>query len=174
MGCQDDRVVDGGWFRPIPVAVGALVLVVALLVVTVVDSPRRRARAGWLLGLCIAGVLAVTLVGGSSEPAVVNVEPGHTIIMELYDLHPLGVFNIFGNVAMFAPVGWLIVLVLERWRLVLATVIGVALSAAIEVTQLFVGRVSDIDDVILNGLGAMLGACVGLLLLALTRRGGEA
>jgi VanZ family protein len=71
-------------------------------------------------------------------------------------------------------VGWLIVLVLERWRLVLATVIGVALSAAIEFTQLFVGRVSDIDDVILNGLGAMLGACVGLLLLALTRRGGEA
>jgi glycopeptide antibiotics resistance protein len=156
------------------VVVGGLVLVVALVVVTVVDPARRRSRAGWLLGLCIAGVLAVTLFGGSSEPAVVNLVPGHTIVMELYDLHPLGVFNIFGNVAMFAPVGWLIVLVLERWRLLLATAIGVTFSAAIEVSQSFVGRVSDIDDVILNGVGALLGACVGLLLLALTRRGGEA
>lgn len=167
-------MIVGGWFRPVPVAVGALLLIVALLVVTVVDSPRRRTWAGRLLALCIAGVLTVTLVGGSSGPSVVNLVPGHTIIMELYDLHPLGVFNIFGNIALFAPVGWLIVLVLKRWRVLLATVIGVALSAAIEVTQRFVGRVSDIDDVILNSTGAFLGACVGLLLLALTHRGGEA
>jgi glycopeptide antibiotics resistance protein len=82
--------------------------------------------------------------------------------------------NIFGNVAVFAPLGAAFV-VLDRprprlWRAALA---GAALSSAIEVIQFQSGRrFTDVDDVILNTLGAVLGvvAADGLSRLA-SRRG---
>jgi hypothetical protein len=158
-------MLHGGWFRPIPVATGVGLLVVALVVVTVVDSPRRRTWAGLLLGLCVAGILALTLWGGSVEDGGVNLIPGHTISGEHSDPDDrLGLFNVVGNVAMFVPVGWLLAVLVGRRRVLRALFACVGLSMAIEVTQLFVGRFSDIDDVILNTTGAVLGACVALLI----------
>ncbi|MHA6618353.1 VanZ family protein [Pseudonocardia sp. DLS-67] len=51
-----------------------------------------------------------------------------------------------------------------------AVIVGAGLSVTIEVAQSFVGRIADIDDVILNGCGAVLGACVELLIRAARAR----
>lgn len=72
--------------------------------------------------------------------------------------------NLVGNVALFIPFGFLVAcLVRARLlsRIAAAVIFGLVLSASIEAAQYVLGRVADIDDVILNGTGALLGGIVG-------------
>ncbi len=74
-----------------------------------------------------------------------------------------GAINIIGNVVVFIPVGILIPLISVRVRRFKATVIlGFTTSFAIEILQfLFVeGRAMDVDDLILNTLGVVIGWCI--------------
>jgi glycopeptide antibiotics resistance protein len=155
------------WFSPIPVAAAAVIVLVALVALTVNDSPRARTWARWLLALTVGSILALTLLGSATGTGVPNLIPGWTISQQLTEPdHPLGVFNVVGNVAVFVPLGWLLALVTRRRRILVAAIAGFGLSAVIEVLQSFTGRISDVDDLILNGCGAVLGACVALLILA--------
>lgn len=155
------------WFSPIPFAAAAVVILVALIVLTVIDSPRSRAWARGLIGLTVAALLALTLLGSATGTGAPNLIPGWTINQQLTDPHhPFGLGNVVGNVAMFVPLGWLVALVVTRRRILAAALTGFGLSAVIEVVQSLTGRISDIDDVILNGGGAVLGACVAVLILA--------
>ncbi|OUE25284.1 VanZ family protein [Clavibacter michiganensis] len=71
------------------------------------------------------------------------------------------------NVAMFLPVGMFLVLLLGRSRWWLAIALGVGLSALIETAQVFLPtRVSDVRDLLHNGLGALLGVVLVLILTA--------
>lgn len=145
-------------------------MLIALVALTVIDSARGRTCARWLLVLCVGGILAVTMLGASAETGVTNLYPGWTIREQLTGDHALGTFNVLGNVVMFVPLGWLVALVAERRRLMGAAIVCVGLSAAIEVVQSFVGRVADVDDMVLNGSGGVFGACVALLVRAARAR----
>jgi glycopeptide antibiotics resistance protein len=67
--------------------------------------------------------------------------------------------NIIGNIILFLPLGLLLPLifrVFNSWRLMF--VIGFGTSFVIEVLQYeYAKRIFDIDDILLNGLGAMTG-----------------
>jgi hypothetical protein len=155
------------WFSPIPVAAAAVIVLVVLVALTVTDSPRARTWARCLLALCVGAILALTLLGSATGTGVPNLIPGWTVSQQLTDPdHPLGVFNVVGNVAVFVPLGWLLALVTKRRPILAAAIAGFGLSAVIEVLQFFTGRISDIDDLILNGGGAVLGACVAVLIRA--------
>lgn len=76
----------------------------------------------------------------------------------------IALFNIGGNIALFIPFGFLVPFVFRAvaWRTSLALAVGVPF--AIEITQaVFRIGIFDIDDVILNGLGVMLGYFAFLL-----------
>jgi glycopeptide antibiotics resistance protein len=67
--------------------------------------------------------------------------------------------NVVGNAVMFIPSGIILPVVYPRlnrfWKVLLA---GIGLSLAIELLQLpFSVRASDVDDLLLNTLGAILG-----------------
>lgn len=84
-----------------------------------------------------------------------------------------------GNVALFVPVGFLLVLILGASRWWLSLMIGVALSSAIELTQhvFLSGRFSTVDDVLANSIGTAVGTVLGVLLLLgirLVKRGAVA
>ena len=83
----------------------------------------------------------------------------------LQDAHAKGLLNFIGNMAMFIPIGviWPAVLRrLDRHAKVIAA--GVGFSLGIELLQLpFFDRVSDVDDLILNSLGFLMGYSVYLL-----------
>lgn len=95
-----------------------------------------------------------------------NLEPFATIERAL-ELGPrsLSFRLMLGNIAAFVPLGILLPMVFRsRWSLALVAIGAVGLSAAIELGQLvisawlgFAYRSTDIDDVILNTLGAALG-----------------
>lgn len=67
--------------------------------------------------------------------------------------------QLFGNIALFAPLGFLLPVALRSFRRAWSTLLDAAgLSVLIETTQaLLPGHSSDVDDVILNTTGAALG-----------------
>ena len=64
--------------------------------------------------------------------------------------------NVIGNIAVFVPLGFFFSLL---WNLSIKKVLlfGFLCSLFIEVTQLFLPRYTDVDDLILNTLGAWFG-----------------
>jgi glycopeptide antibiotics resistance protein len=125
-----------------------------------------RLVAGFLLALWLIGGLVLTL------------QPAHPLLGQVVDdnlvpFHTLAIYwrnlgsefwmrNFFGNLALLLPLGVLgpIALpVLDRWwRLAL---VALLYSVAIELIQRLVpARSADIDDVIVNVSGALLGYLV--------------
>lgn len=73
-------------------------------------------------------------------------------------------YMLLGNIIMFIPFGFFPALIGDKprwWKTILT---GFCVSAFIEIVQLFVGRSSDINDIILNTFGALCGFGVYLLL----------
>ena len=73
--------------------------------------------------------------------------------------------NTVGNVAMFMPVGFLLYFLFRRRSLPIITVIGFCTSLCIEVAQYaFAVGYSDVDDLLFNTLGTLLGGWLALKL----------
>jgi glycopeptide antibiotics resistance protein len=68
-----------------------------------------------------------------------------------------GIMMLIGNILLFVPLSLLAPLLWRRdsWRF--AVLLGGALSLGIELIQLAIGRAFDIDDLLMNTLGALLG-----------------
>ena len=90
-----------------------------------------------------------------------NVIPFSTII-EMFTKSPqVAAVNIIGNIIMFAPFGFFPPLLWRKFHLGKAAWLTLNISFCIEIVQLFVkGRATDIDDLILNTLGGIIGWCV--------------
>lgn len=65
--------------------------------------------------------------------------------------------NIIGNVLMFVPYGFFASLYVEIKHPLKAFILIFAASLSIEITQLAIGRVFDVDDILLNISGGMIG-----------------
>lgn len=66
-------------------------------------------------------------------------------------------FMLAGNIVMFMPLGFFPGLLWRKWTWWKALLVGFCTSFTIEFVQFFIGRSTDIDDVILNTTGAVLG-----------------
>ena len=103
-----------------------------------------------------------------------NLVPFHTIqnYYRVYGVHG-GAFgiNVLGNILMFVPWGFGLALLWEKNRsLPKLFTYSAAFPILIECTQLFIWRQVDVDDLILNFLGGMLGGFLYLLLARLWPR----
>ncbi len=155
-------------------------LALAVVVVAVVGGMRRALRiTPWvLLAMTTVAILVATLgfsVGDPDATADINLQPFTEIRRGLRSgASDIVAANVWGNIAMFVPLG---LLLMWLWtspliaRVIMATVAGAGLSVIIELTQLTLHRVADIDDVILNGSGTLLGALVGMVTVLLWRLG---
>jgi len=77
--------------------------------------------------------------------------------------------NAAGNVLLFLPLGVMLPLVFRRLRIWQGLLIAIALSSGIELAQYFTrawgsNRSADVNDVILNSVGAIIGLAVASLL----------
>lgn len=82
--------------------------------------------------------------------------------------------NIVANVLMFSPFGLCLPLLWRRWQNAFKVLgAGVLLSASIEFLQLFIARATDVDDIILNVAGVMLGYAVYKVLAAILPAAGK-
>lgn len=86
----------------------------------------------------------------------VNLVPLRTFV---YDLP----YVILGNVVMLLPFGFCTTLLWRRFRWWKALLTGLCVSGLIELWQYFIGRSSDIDDLLLNSFGALCGFWLALV-----------
>jgi glycopeptide antibiotics resistance protein len=134
-----------------------------------------RMLAGFLLALWLIGGLVLTLEPAHPLPGQVvddNLVPFHTLSIYLANLGSwFWMRNLLGNLALLLPLGLLGPIALpslDRWWRIL--ILALLVSTAIELTQLLVpDRSADIDDVLVNVAGALIGFAVFRLLRRITR-----
>lgn len=84
----------------------------------------------------------------------------------------LFVLNFLGNIFVFMPLGFFPPLLHRRWKGWRGALFPALCSLGVETAQIFTGRSVDVDDLILNALGGVLGwlfACAALHICS-TRR----
>jgi glycopeptide antibiotics resistance protein len=147
----------------------AMIVYVACVVAVVAAVPAMRRRE-WRQAMRIASVvllvgailtvLSTTLRGSTGAGGRVNLVPGASI-GELFSADYRNAFeNVVGNIALFLPLGFFAIIV-TRLRVLQVTLAAAVFSAFIELTQLALGdRWVDVDDLLLNTTGALVGAVV--------------
>lgn len=75
--------------------------------------------------------------------------------------YPLGstkfIKNVVGNIMLFIPFGFFSSYYLKNKKMSLTFILTLITSLTIEIVQYYIGRVFDIDDIILNVIGGVLG-----------------
>ena len=61
------------------------------------------------------------------------------------------------NIILFIPLGFLIPVIWNKYNLIKTTIVGIILSLLIEITQLFNYRSTDINDLLTNLIGTIIG-----------------
>ncbi len=65
--------------------------------------------------------------------------------------------NVIGNIVLFIPFGYFISNYIKPKRILPILIVSVISSSTVEFVQLCIGRSFDVDDIILNALGAIIG-----------------
>jgi len=128
-----------------------------------------------LLAMSLLGIIVVTMVVSqppAGDGSFVNIVPLRSVwnVLTSSDLRTsTPVRNLLLNVLLFVPSGFLVALRLPQHPLRFACLAGLAVSLLVEATQfaLLRGRAVDIDDLILNTLGAVLGGGLALVMFKL-------
>ncbi len=103
------------------------------------------------LAISVAGIGSVWDIGQYS--GIIRLEEINLILF-----NSNGILTYILNIIMFMPLGFLLPLIWERFRNPIRVFLtGVGFSLAIEICQLFNHRATDIDDLVMNSLGAVLG-----------------
>lgn len=116
--------------------------------------------------LCLFRIVTyqdITTVGGN------NFIPFKEILRYEFGAR-LFVRNIIGNVLLFVPYGFFTALYVDIKKSRSAFFLVLLASVAIEFTQLGIGRVFDVDDIILNVLGGMIGFYIFRILDKISER----
>ena len=72
--------------------------------------------------------------------------------------------NIVGNILLYMPLGFFVTAYIDERKIFPTLIISLITTISIELVQLVIGRVFDIDDIILNLFGGFLGALIFTLL----------
>lgn len=83
---------------------------------------------------------------------------------------PKFIKNVVGNIIMFIPFGFFVSYYLKANKLGYPVILTLIVSLTIELVQLKIGRVFDIDDVILNVVGGFCGFLIYVGLSAISNR----
>jgi VanZ like family len=120
---------------------------------------RRRAAILLLFAVYVLFVLDLALLQFPTRYPITNVVPLRSIVADWMSGGRDFVVNFLGNIVAFIPIGMMPRLARpRRARVWHAAFVSLSLSALIEGVQYATGRrVTDVDDLILNTVGGMLG-----------------
>lgn len=156
---------------PVPSMVLTLLGSAVLVYTALVASPRARSLAA----VTLVGTVLIVLMF-TSRGALANADGefswrvGESTMREWNSINrSVGMVNVFGNIVMFIPVGWLVAGLARRASVLIGTFAGFAFSVAIEVWQMLSGSFGDVDDLLLNTAGAAAGAIAATVLMQFRR-----
>lgn len=97
---------------------------------------------------------------GGTQAGQANLVPFKSILSYLRGQRGqlIGLINIVGNIALLVPIGFIVPFVFRNMTWKKALILAIAIGLALEILQaVFHVGIFDIDDVILNALGVMIG-----------------
>ncbi|TFD71736.1 VanZ family protein [Cryobacterium sp. Hb1] len=143
---------------------------------TAIQRRRHRWLRGCALWVMLAYLVILTLI--AFWPTPVDRNAHGSIGAFVTWLHEHGMPNRFGydtieftsNIALFIPIGLLVVVLAGARRWWLGPVIGALISALIELGQLVFlpERFATVNDIVANTLGAVFGTVLAVIVLRLT------
>lgn len=128
-------------------------------------------REFWMFIAIIYMLLLYQLVTNVDANAAsgYNIIPFKEILR--YDIHSkLFLYNVLGNIALFLPFGFIVSAYIKSKKIWPNLVIAIIVSSTTEFVQLNIGRSFDIDDIILNTVGCMIGSLLYVGARAVYRR----
>ena len=152
----------------------ALVMIVAVVIYLIIRLTwlkKKRKLFHWnnewakvLFVSYLAALASLTIVPSITFSSLeiikqYNFIPFKTLINQVNHFSYSSFINLVGNVVLFIPIGWIAPFIWEKcreWKY--ALLLGLVVSGTIEFVQYFIGRIADIDDLIVNTLAIMLGA----------------
>ena len=149
------------------VSVAICIIITALIMLPVLLWMRRKERwtykrfvGYWMLAIYFSVVYQLT---GGPTVDYIRWDPNVDLIPLLGMMGDIK--NSLLNIALFVPLGLLLPLLWKRYRDVRYTLaFSFGLSLVIELSQLFTYRATDVDDLITNTLGGILGWCTARML----------
>ncbi|MGM9584019.1 MAG: VanZ family protein [Faecousia sp.] len=143
---------------------GAIVsLPLVLIFVFILD--RQRAKRKWLwMVLLVLYLNAMYIVIGVPGVQYICWDPTVNLI-PFQDFTSSNIEGMILNAVMFAPLGFLLPAYFQRYRQWNHTLFaGIATSLTAELIQLFTLRATDVDDLIMNTLGTLVGFLLAKLI----------
>ena len=144
---------------------GAIVsLPLVLITIFVFDRERAKRKWGWMVLLTLY-LNAMYIVIGVPGVQYICWDPTLNLI-PFQDFSARNMQGMVLNAIMFAPLGFLLPAYFERyrhWGRTLAA--GFLTSLTVELIQLFTFRATDVDDLIMNTLGTLVGFLLAKLVL---------
>lgn len=169
-----------GWYIRELCKIELMALPVYLLLRRPWKNWSKREAALGVFVLFMMGLLPLAFQGEYDTPSImfhracVRLQTGEGInlvpfssIMSYFRYYDRDYFlvNFWGNIVMFIPWGFGLVLLWERKQRICSVILhSLALTFFIETVQLFIGRSVDVDDLILNFSGSFLGAVLYFVL----------
>ena len=140
-------------------------IVLASFILYIVGLASQTIIPQWDIGIISDTGKFYFNVNITNDIAQVNLIPFKTLYQYLFQTNAnvdswsvVSLLNITGNILLFSPIGFFVPLFWGNWRSFRKILLlGLAVTCFIEVIQLFIGRSTDIDDVILNTIGVMIG-----------------
>ena len=119
---------------------------------------KRLAMVMYIAALAEIVALRLGLPRGTQA---VNLTPLESTVGALHRGFGTFIYHVVGNLIWFVPLGWLGRKLWPKLTVLQLTLIGAMVSVGLEATQWALRTgISDMDDVLLNDLGAMLGAAL--------------
>lgn len=142
---------------------GLAALPLSLIYIFIFDRERAKQKWGWMV-LLVLYLSAMYIVVGVPGVQYIRWDPTLNLI-PFQDFSPRNVLGMGMNAIMFAPLGFLLPAYFERyrhWGRTLAA--GLLTSLTVELIQLFTFRATDVDDLIMNTLGVLIGFLIAKLI----------
>ena len=122
-----------------------------------------------LISICYILLMYFLLLSTEFASSGVNFIPFRE--MARYDIGSKAFFyNVIGNIAVFIPFGFIISDLVKAKRIRHVVIPSILVSLSVECIQLFIGRAFDVDDIILNSLGGLLGFIIYISLYELREK----
>ena len=78
-------------------------------------------------------------------------------------------FNVIGNIIIFIPFGYFISTYIKPKKILPILIVSLISSTTVEFVQLCIGRSFDVDDILLNAIGAIIGFLIYIALNAIKK-----
>ncbi|MEO2074098.1 MAG: VanZ family protein [Bacillus sp. (in: firmicutes)] len=140
-------------------------VILALFMLYIVGLASQTIIPSWDMGVYSDTGEFFFHINMSNANAQLNFIPFHTLYQYFYstnvnvdDWGSVSLLNITANLLLFSPIGFFVpILWKEKNRLKTILLLGLLVTIFVESIQYVIGRSTDIDDVILNTVGVIIG-----------------